>query len=516
MDGDSGMKIGKLALACAIACALQGGRLYAQQPTGDQNNQGLNYPAGRLVGYEYTKYYAPTDGASPSDATATPEAAATVVPAEEKAAAPAEVVAEEEADEWVPKHILGNVPFLKKRGIEVGGWIAQGFVANPQSPQDKFNGPVTWMDRSNEYMLNEVWTYVGKAATNDGEGLALGYRLDLLYGESARLTTSSGLEDKINKSQSFYGLAIPNAYIDVAYNDLKMKVGHWISPVGYYTVGTYMNFFNTIPYTYQWGEPFTHTGVLPAYQATDNLVIGTGFTKGWDNTGNFNPHMGYIGTATLSNILKEGDSFAYVQMFSEEPNGSYSGNQPSANAAYAGGKPNFSGRYFQTCVYSAPLSEKWTYVAQSDFGYQNGATTATGNTKARWYGLNQYLYYKVSDKLAWGFNFEWFRDEEGFRVGGFLPNYANDTNGGTTNTRGWGSNGGGAFAGGFAGNFQQITFGPRWNPYKNLVIRPNARFDWYNGANGTVSNGTTQYLHPYDSGTRNQQGILMTDMIIVF
>ena len=130
------MKIGKLALACAIACALQGGRLYAQQPTGDQNNQGLNYPAGRLVGYEYTKYYAPTDGASPSDATATPEAAATVVPAEEKAAAPAEVVAEEEADEWVPKHILGNVPFLKKRGIEVGGWIAQGFVANPQSPQD--------------------------------------------------------------------------------------------------------------------------------------------------------------------------------------------------------------------------------------------------------------------------------------------------------------------------------------------------------------------------------------------
>ena len=206
-----------------------------------------------------------------------------------------------------------------QHGIDVGGWVAQGIVMNPQSPFDHYNGPVTWMDRSNQYMLNEVWLYAGKAANNDGEGLALGFRTDFLYGASARLTTSAGLEDHINKSGENLGLAIPNLYIDAAYNDLRMKIGHFISPVGYYTVGTYQNFFNTIPYTYQWGEPFTHTGILPAYQATDNLVIGTGFTRGWDNSSNYNPHMGYIGTATYANLLKQGDSLAYVQMYSEEP-----------------------------------------------------------------------------------------------------------------------------------------------------------------------------------------------------
>jgi hypothetical protein len=428
------------------------------------------------------------------------------------------------ADDWTPAHLFANNCFLKKNGIEVGGYIAQGIVMNPQSPSDHYNGPVTWMDRSNQYMLNEVWTYIGKAANNDGEGLALGFRADFLYGTSARLTTSSGLEDKINKSGELMGLAIPNLYIDAAYNDLKMKIGHFISPVGYYTVGTYQNFFNTIPYTYQWGEPFTHTGILPAYQATDNFVVGTGFTKGWDNTGNFNPHMGYIGTATYSNLLKKGDSLAYVQMYSEEPDGAGSG-AGTVTTQYPGGKPQFAGRYFQTMVYSRPLSDKWTYIAQSDFGYQSNAQTASENSSgatnsghARWYGLNQYIYYKASNQWSWGFNFEWFRDEEGFRVGGFLPNYANTTNGGNSNTQGWGSNSNvGTYAGGFAGSFYQMTMGPRWSPFPNVVIRPNARFDWYSGpaGNATGANGVS-YKDPYDAGRRNNQGILMTDVILVF
>ncbi len=117
--------------------------------------------------------------------------------------------------------MFDNNCFLNKHGIDVGGWIAQGYVMNPQSPADHYNGPVTWMDRSNQYMLNEVWTYIGKAAVNDGEGLALGFRADFLYGASARLTTSAGLEDHINKSGENMGLAIPNLYIDAAYNDLK-------------------------------------------------------------------------------------------------------------------------------------------------------------------------------------------------------------------------------------------------------------------------------------------------------
>ena len=165
--------------------------------------------------------------------------------------------------DWTIHHLLEDCCFLKKHDIVIGGWVAQSYTWNPSNPSDHINGPVTWTDQSNQYQLNEFYTYMYKEAKNDGEGRALGFRIDTLYGTSARFDTSAGLEDHINKSQSFYGLAIPQAYLEVAQNDLKTKIGHFISPVGYFTVGTYQNFFNTIPYTYQWGEPFTHTGRWP-------------------------------------------------------------------------------------------------------------------------------------------------------------------------------------------------------------------------------------------------------------
>lgn len=440
---------------------------------------------------------------------------------EEEKTCKAEEACECKAPDWTPHHLLENCCWLKQHDIVIGGWIDQSFTWNPQSPRDGINGPVTWEDQSNRYQLNELYTYMYKEAKTDGEGRALGGRIDTLYGTSSRFDTSAGLEDHINKSSAFYGLAITQAYVEVAQNDFKAKVGHWISPVGYFTVGSYNNFFNTIPYTYQWGEPFTHTGVLTTWTATDKLILGGGFTRGWDNSSNFNPHLGYIGTATYNGLAKEGDSLAYVNMYSMEPNGGTDGGAPGFGrngVLYYGGKPTFSSRYFQTIVYSRPLNEKWTYVFQSDFGVQGGASagTAGGQNVARWYGVNQYIYYKSSDQWSWGLNGEWFRDEEGFRVAGFLPDYNNTTNGGPSATVGYpqsGTLGGMAVpgAGGFAGNFYQFTMGPRWTPHPNIVVRPNLRFDWYSGANGTHG-----YRLPYDAGNRREQGLFVTDVVLVY
>lgn len=372
---------------------------------------------------------------------------------------------------------------FKKHDILVAGWIAQSYVWNPYNPSDGFNGPVTWTDRANQYQLNELYLYGVKPTDTKGSGWDLGGRVDLLYGTSYRWDTEAGLETHLN-SGKFYGLAIPQFYGEVAYNDLKVKIGHFISPVGFYTVGTYNNFFNTIPYTYQYGEPFTHTGFLANYQATDKLNLGAGLIHGWDAfDSSFNKWGGYLGTATLNGNAD--DSLAFVQVYSHEP---------TQNAA----RP-FTQRYFQTLVYTRPLkkiSDKLTYVAQSDFGVQ-GQATMTGKT-ARWYGFNQYLYWKKNDLWSWGINFEWFRDEEGFRVTAPVPSP------GSPNAFGW------PRAPGFAGNFYQITFGPRWTPLPNLVVRPNFRADWYHGPNNSEN------LRPYDGGKRNLQQILGTDVIVTF
>ena len=81
------------------------------------------------------------------------------------------------------------------------------------------------------------------------------------------------------------------------------------------------------------------------------------------------------------------------------------------------------------------------YVFQFDYAQQTDAMDSPGaggvgtGRLARWYGWNQYLFYKVSDCWTWGTRFDIWRDEEGYRMGGFLGN----TNNGTS-LRGLGTN----------------------------------------------------------------------------
>lgn len=383
---------------------------------------------------------------------------------------------------------------LKDNNVKLGGSIAQSFTFNFQSPSNRWNGPVTWTDRSNEYQLNQLWLYAEKATDTSKNDWDLGGRVDALYGTNARLTTETGLETPNLNGPGIYGLALPNLYGEVAYKKLKVKVGHFISPVGYFTVDTSQNFFNTIPYTYQWGEPFTHTGAVATYNFTDNFVASSGWIQGWDNFDGHNPHMGYMGT--WSYTFQDKSNLTQAIFLTQEPN-FYN---------------QFTQRYYQSVVYTKPISEKLSYVGQTDFGTQRDATVS--GQQANWYGINQYLYYKVSDKWTWGANFEWWRDEEGYRVVQFLPGAA--ASGITGNPNGVNN-----LPGGYMGNFYQTTFGPRWYPTAkpNFFIRPALRFDWFEGninnqVQQAVSGATNQ--KPFDNGQKNYQGLLVTDVVLTF
>jgi len=387
---------------------------------------------------------------------------------------------------------------LKDRGWKIGGNLAQSYTYNFSNPSNGFNGPVTWTDQANRYQMNQFWLYAEKATDTSNKDWDFGGRADFLLGSNARLTTESGLETpRIDSNGGIYGIAFPQFYAEVAYKKMKVKAGHFISPIGYFTVDTTQNFFNTIPYTYQWGEPFTHTGVMAQYQVNDALVVSSGITRGWDNFDRHNPYAGYLGTWAYT--LQDKSSIAQVIVWSNEPNQTL----------------NFTSRYYQSLVYTKPINDNLTYVGQTDFGTQDAAMY--DGRRANWYGVNQYLIYKVNDKWTWGANFEWWRDEEGFRVAGFLPGgpYAhNMAPSGIT-----GNMAGVPFAnlpGGYNGNFFQFTVGPRWYPTANpnFFIRPNLRYDFYAGGTDTTLNPNA--VMPYDSGTKMQQGLFVTDVCWIF
>lgn len=393
----------------------------------------------------------------------------------------------------------------------IDGYINPGYVWNPYRPRDKFNGPYNWMDRANELNLQEIWLNVHRdIKIEDGCGSDWGYQFTTVYGTNSRFITAAGFEDRINKGSPFYGLAFPNANIQYGHNDLKLTLGRFVSPVGYYTVGQGNNFFSHIPYTYQYGEVFTQTGLMAQYQMTDDMNVGGGFSHGWDNFDHtWNKSTGPFWIVTKNHLLKCGDSLAVFGTYSQEPS------LGPAGGAVRYGIPvsAFTPRYLQSIVYSRPITDKLSYVAQSDLGAQSNPF-GPGSRTAYWYGLNQYAYYKVNNCWSYGLNAEWFRDDGGFRVGGFLPNVPNNNNGGPTATRGLGIG-----RSGFDGSFYRMAAGVNYKPHPNILSRTSLVWDWYSGpanAAGPDANGVPQSLPFLNGSNASRTQVLVASDVVIF
>ncbi len=119
-----------------------------------------------------------------------------------------------------------------------------------------------------------------------------------------------------------------------------------------------INSTNTLPYTYQYGEPFTHTGVWPRGKRTKSFDRQR-FHPRWDNWDG-------SGQGSPTWLHRHGDLCVR-----ELDVGRGVPLEPGAEQRFdAGGEREFSGRYLHTLVWTRPFCEKYTYVLQSDFGSQ--------------------------------------------------------------------------------------------------------------------------------------------------
>ena len=177
---------------------------------------------------------------------------------------------------------------------------------------------------------------------------------------------------------------------------VDVKVGHFYSPVGYQVVTAPDNFFVTMPYTFQYGEPFTHTGVYASSSLSDKLSFGSGWIRGWDSFTDNNSTGSYLGSLTY----KFNDKLNYTLVIVAGPEQN-KGQQ-------------WRNRYLQTQVVQWQMTKKLRYVLQSDLGHEQGSGLDQ-ISQGCWYGLNNYMFYDLTDTLAAGVRGEWFRDQNGTR-----------------------------------------------------------------------------------------------------
>ena len=376
--------------------------------------------------------------------------------------------------------------FLRLGQFYVQGWVDQGFTLNPASPENRFNTPVGFNDRSNDYQMNQLYLVMGRRPNTEGCKFDYGARVDLLYGSDYYYTTAAGLETYSNGvtqrwnttgpraggTAALYGLAMPQLYAEFYLPwryGTTVKVGHFNTILGYESVMAPQNFFYSHSYMMIYGEPKTHTGFLASYQYAPRLTFHAGMTRGWDSWEDPTDRAGFLGGVSWSSCDgRTNVNFAI-----------------SSGDEHVGGESN---RTVYSLVLMQQLNCRWTYVFQQDYGVQDNGYIDSQFTRvpARWYGISQYLFYAMSDVTSLGFRFEWFRDEENSRVLA-LP-----------------------IAGAATGkNYYEATLGINWHPSPRFTVRPEVRWDW-SDVTPARNNGM------YNDFLDKNQFTFATDLVFVF
>lgn len=388
--------------------------------------------------------------------------------------------------------LFGDCCFLKRHDLAVTGWINGGITFNEDNPASRFNGVQTFNDRDEEGQMNQLYLVMQKAVDTSGCDWSIGGRLDLLYGTDARFSKSIGLElhqdgnDRWN-NERFYQLAMPQAYVELGRNDWSIKLGHFYTIIGYEVVTAPDNFFYSHAYTFQYGEPFTHTGVLATKKVSDQFSYSIGLHRGWDQWEDADPNdnLAFLGGVNFSDCdgrnklalaISSGDELAPRTVPTQSDN-----------------------RTIVSAVYTHQFSKCLTYIAQSDVGRQQngsaaGLTPGAGFDHAEWYGLNQYLLYQMSCNWWSGIRAEVFRDDDGTRVG--ADNSGSALSSGNPNV------------GPYEGTFYEVAVGLNYKPNagKNLIVRPELRYDHFDGRVGASG-------QPYDDGFDDDQFTAAIDAI---
>jgi hypothetical protein len=173
------------------------------------------------------------------------------------------------------------------------------------------------------------------------------------------------------------------------------------------------NFFFSHAFTMFNSEPFTHTGILATYNYSENLTLYGGWTLGWD-TGFDQFNSGNSLIAGFGYSISEDAALTYI--------------------ASAG---NFGARgddgFHHSVVLDLNLTENLEYVFQHDY-------TRTSTPADFQYGINQYLFYGLSDCWKAGGRVEWWK-------AGGVSNY-------------------------------ELTAGLNWDPRANFRLRPEIRHQW--------------------------------------
>jgi len=406
----------------------------------------------------------------------------------------AEAAAEEEAEPGLLTKFLG----LEDSPVQLYGWIQNSITGNPGNPKTRYNNGVSPNYLANQWMGNQYYL-VAENALEQGDELNFGFRVDSLFGYDANWNHMVGVLNNAFPFPYFAGWDPAQFYGEahlpiLTEGGVDVKFGRWYTLHGYEVVPATGRPLLSVPYMFNYGQPFTHVGLMTTWHVNDQLNIYNGTTPGWDRFFNSKYKWGYMGGfAWTSKDEKFNITSIYSITHGQFPN-YFNANTPTypwgqAWAGYRPGQNNIfyegSWRNFFTTVMSYKWSDKLTQIVETDQGFENSVAgigpigqmgDVPDNYPAKnvtWFSFGNWFLYNFNDKLTGVWRSEVFWDPSGGRTG--LQN-----------------------------NYYEQTLGLIYKPTSWLWIRPEARYDW------------SQFKPFYIDGTQNKQFTFGLDVILLF
>ncbi len=385
--------------------------------------------------------------------------------------------------------LINRVLGIDPDRVRIFGWVQNSFTGNPSRPADGLNFGVNPNVLANQWMGNQYYLVVeDRAEQNDR--VNLGWRVDSLFGNDWRFNHMHGLFDTSFRGHSFAGYDPAQIYGEVhlpilTRKGLDIRGGRWYTILGYEAVPAIARPLLSVPYMFNYGQPFTHFGVLSTLYVGDHVQVFNGTVNGWDRWIDARYKWGYIGGIALDS--KDGKTNLSVAMVTgpdQFPRFLPAGTQVVPTGAtpppfLAGHRnPGYGGN--DRTLFTTVLFHRWTgdlaQVVETDEAFENNVPgLGRGGTaqNAEWYGLGNWFLYHLTDRLTGVWRSEVFRDNNGVRTG-------------------------------FADTFYEMTVGAIYRPVPRLWIRPEARYDW------------AQFTHPYNGGHSGSQFTIGLDVILLF
>jgi hypothetical protein len=355
--------------------------------------------------------------------------------------------------------------WLVDHGMTIDGYAQLSFTHSFSSPPGDVIDGRGFDFENDDLTLNGIAVNFHKDLEPNTEKFDIGHGLDLLYGGDARFTKSNGLFDssgfafdgegdgpdqQFDITQAFVTFNVPVG------RGLLITAGKFITPIGYEYVDPRKNTLYSHGFLFNFGAPFSQTGVMGKYNLSDEMKVSAGITRGWDQSlEDTNGKIDFLGTIEYA----PDDQWSYTLVLSTGPQSdSPDGWQTVVDA-----------------LIGYTMDDHWYFGAEAMIGYE---ADVPGDDSAWWYGVAVYPSYKLTDMISLNGRAEWFADPDGARGVG-------------------------------ADNVFEFTAGVAIQPFVNtdygniLTIRPELRWD--------IADDDA-----FDGGTDDQQVTFAIDAVFAF